>query len=163
MNNLIGHSLGRYHLLETLGEGGMAVVYKAYDNHLEREVAVKVIRRNAFSPDALERVLKRFDREAKSLGKLTHPNIVPIIDYGEHESYPYLVMPYLTGGTLKQYLKEHRRMDWWEAARILVPVAEALTYARAGAHPPGCKTFKHPSLGKGSTDADGFRCGKGGG
>ena len=105
----------------------MAVVYKAYDTYLEREVAVKVIRRNAFSPDALERVLKRFDREAKSLARLIHPNIVPLIDYGEHEGNPYLVMPYLAGGTLKQYLGQP--MLYHKAAALLMPVAEALAYA----------------------------------
>ena len=129
MRDLSGQSLGRYHILEKLGEGGMAVVYKAYDTRLEREVALKIIRRNAFSPDVLDRVLKRFDREAKSLAKLTHPNIVPIIDYGEYESNPYLVMPYLPGGTLKQRLKEQGRMEWREAARLLAPVADALAYA----------------------------------
>ena len=127
MQNLIGQSLGRYHILEKLGEGGMAVVYKAYDTHLERDVAIKVIRRNAFSPDALERVLKRFDREAKSLARLIHPNIVPLIDYGEHEGNPYLVMPYLAGGTLKQYLGQP--MLYHKAAALLMPVAEALAYA----------------------------------
>jgi len=105
----------------------MAVVYKAYDTYLEREVAVKVIRRNAFSPDALERVLKRFDREAKSLARLIHPNIIPLIDYGEHEGNPYLVMPYLAGGTLKQYLGQP--MLYHKAAALLMPVAEALAYA----------------------------------
>ena len=85
MSNLIGQSLGRYHVLEKLGEGGMATVYKAYDTRLERDVAVKIIRKEAFSQEVIERILKRFEREAKTLAKLTHPNIVPIIDYGEHE------------------------------------------------------------------------------
>jgi len=127
MTNLIGHSIGRYHILEKLGEGGMAVVYKAYDMHLERDVAIKLIRRNAFSPDVLDRVLKRFDREAKSLAKLTHPNIVSIIDYGEFEDSPYLVMPYLQGGTLKQYLG--KPMVWLKAIELLIPIGDALGYA----------------------------------
>jgi len=127
MTNLIGHSIGRYHILEKLGEGGMAVVYKAYDTHLERDVAIKLIRRNAFSPDVLDRVLKRFDREAKSLAKLTHPNIVSIIDYGEFEDSPYLVMPYLQGGTLKQYLG--KPMVWLKAIELLIPIGDALGYA----------------------------------
>ena len=62
MNNLIGQSIGRYHILEQLGEGGMATVYKAYDTRLERDVAIKIIRKSAFSPEVLGRMLKRFDR-----------------------------------------------------------------------------------------------------
>ena len=127
MSNLIGQSLGRYHVLEKLGEGGMATVYKAYDTRLERDVAVKIIRKEAFSQEVIERILKRFEREAKTLAKLTHPNIVPIIDYGEHENSPYLVMPYLAGGTLKGQMGKPRA--WQDAIRLLLPVAKALAYA----------------------------------
>ena len=84
MSKLIGQNLGRYQILELIGEGGMATVYKAHDTHLEREVAIKVIRREAFPPDQINTILKRFEREAKSLGGLSHPNIVGVIDYGEH-------------------------------------------------------------------------------
>lgn len=128
MLNFIGKSLGRYHILEKLGEGGMAVVYKAYDTHLEREVAVKVIRRSAFSPEVVERMLQRFNREAKALSKLTHANIVPIIDYGEYENNPYLVMPLISGGSLKDLLI-NRTFNWSEAVRVTEPVARALAYA----------------------------------
>ena len=122
-----GTQIDHYHIIEPLGQGGMAEVYKAFDTRLEREVAVKVIRRNAFSPDVLERVLKRFDREAKSLAKLTHPNIVSIIDYGEHDGSPYLVMPFLPGGTLKARLG--KPMPYTDAAALLSPIADALAYA----------------------------------
>ena len=128
MPDLIGQSLGRYHILEQLGEGGMAVVYKAYDTRLEREVAVKVIRTENILPRVLERALKRFEREAKALAKLKHPNIVQIIDYGEHENIPYLVMPYLAGGTLKDRIKKGR-IPWGQTVQLLAPVAEALDYA----------------------------------
>ncbi|MFN3741694.1 MAG: WD40 repeat domain-containing serine/threonine protein kinase, partial [Anaerolineales bacterium] len=130
MTNLIGQSLGRYHILERLGEGGMATVYKAYDTRLERDVAVKVLRTEQFAPAVLERILKRFEREAKALARLTHPNIVPIIDYGEHDGAPYLVMPYFPGGTLKQRLKDlGKPIPWPEALRLLLPIARALEYA----------------------------------
>lgn len=125
--NLIGQSFGRYHILEQLGEGGMATVYRAYDTRLDADVAVKVIRRSAFAPDQLEQVLKRFEREAKSLAKLSHANIVGVIDYGEYEGAPYLVMEYLPGGTLK--LKLGQPMSCREAARILLPIARALDFA----------------------------------
>jgi serine/threonine protein kinase len=129
MTGLIGQSLGRYHILEQLGEGGMATVYKAYDTRLERDVAVKVIRVDQFSPAALERVLQRFEREAKALAKLIHPNIVHVNDYGEQGGIPYLVMDYMPGGTLKNRLG--RSIPWQEAARLLLPIARALQFAHA--------------------------------
>jgi len=127
MSNIIGQSLGRYHILEQLGEGGMATVYKAYDTRLETDVAVKVIRTENILPSTLERSLKRFEREAKALARLTHPNIVKVTDYGEYEDKPYLVMPYLPGGTLKQKLG--KPIPWQEAARLLLPIARALDFA----------------------------------
>ena len=128
MKNLIGKSLGRYHILEQLGEGGMAVVYKAFDTRLEAEVAVKVIRTDNILPNVLDRALKRFEREAKALARLNHLNIVNVTDYGEFEGQPYLVMPYLQGGTLKEIL-QGKAMDWQQATRILLPIAKALGYA----------------------------------
>ena len=125
MSNLIGQSLGRYHILEQLGEGGMAVVYKAYDTRLERNVAIKVILPQKQHTD---KFIKRFEREAKSLAQLSHPNIVNVIDYGEHEGLPYLVMEYLPGGTLKQKISG-KPMSWQESIRLLIPIARALAYA----------------------------------
>lgn len=127
MENLLGQSLGRYHILEQLGEGGMAIVYKAYDTRLERDVAVKVIRTEKLTLETMGRTLKRFEREAKALAKLTHPNIVAITDYGEHDEKPYLVMPYLPGGTLKQRLG--KSIPWEDSVRLLIPIARALHYA----------------------------------
>ena len=124
-------TIGRYHLIEPLGEGGMAVVYKAYDTHLECEVAVKVIRTENLPQSGVERALKRFEREAKAVARLTHPNIVKVTDYGEDDGKPYLVMPFLPGGTLKQLIKERGQIPWQEAARILIPIAEALAYAHS--------------------------------
>ena len=127
MTNLLGQSLGRYHILEQLGEGGMATVYKAYDTRLETDVAVKVIRTENILPSTLDRSLKRFEREAKALARLTHPNIVKVTDYGEYEGKPYLVMEYLPGGTLKQKLG--KPIPWNEAITILLPIARALDFA----------------------------------
>jgi serine/threonine protein kinase len=127
MSNLIGQSLGRYHILEQLGMGGMATVYKAYDTRLETDVAVKVIRTENLSKGVLDRALKRFEREAKVLARLTHPNIVKVTDYGEYQGQPYLVMPYLVGGTLKD--KMGHPMPWRTVARLLTPIARALEYA----------------------------------
>ncbi|MBS4016456.1 MAG: serine/threonine protein kinase [Candidatus Latescibacteria bacterium] len=128
MSNLTGQSIGRYHILEQLGEGGMATVYKAFDTRLERDVAVKVIRTERLTIETMGKTLKRFEREAKALAKLTHPNIVSIADYGEHDGKPYLVMPHLPGGTLKQLLSG-KQMHWQDAIRLLLPIARALHYA----------------------------------
>ena len=126
MCGLTGKTLGRYHIIEPLGEGGMAAVYKAFDTTLERNVAVKVIRTDREQDPTF---LRRFEREAKSLARLTHPNIVNVSDYGEHEGMPYVVMDYLPGGTLKGMLGQP--MPYQQAARLLAPVARALHYAHA--------------------------------
>jgi serine/threonine protein kinase len=126
MAGFIGQNLGRYQILEQLGEGGMATVYKAYDTRLDREVAIKVIRRDAFPPDQMDMLLKRFERESKSLAKLSHPNIVGVMDYGEFEGSPYLVMEYLSGGTLKERLG--KPLPWRDAVQMILPIAHALEY-----------------------------------
>jgi serine/threonine protein kinase len=127
MSNLTGQSLGRYHILEQLGEGGMATVYKAYDTRLERNVAVKIILQGK---QQSEQFIKRFEREAKTLASLSHPNIVSVIDYGEQDGLPYLVMEYIPGGTLKHKLNG-QPMPWQAAARSLIPIARALGAAHA--------------------------------
>jgi eukaryotic-like serine/threonine-protein kinase len=129
MSSLVGQSLGRYQIVEQLGEGGMAAVYKAFDTRLERHVALKVILPNF---QISNQFLKRFEREAKALAQLSHPNIVKVHDYGEHvsdggDAIPYLVMEFLPGGTLKE--TPGRLMSPTEAARLLLPVARALGHA----------------------------------
>lgn len=124
MNNLIGKSLGRYHIIEQLGEGGMASVFKAYDTSLERFVAVKVIRIDKGQDEAF---LHRFQREAKALARLEHPYILKVLDYGEQEGLPFLVMPFIPGGTLKE--KMGMPIPASRAAAVLAPIARALEYA----------------------------------
>jgi len=105
----------------------MAAVYRAFDMRLECEVAVKFIRMEQLPPVEVEKTLKRFEREAKEVARLTHPNIVKVTDYGEYNGTPYLVMPYLPGGTLKQFAG--KPMPCEQAARLLAPVARALEAA----------------------------------
>lgn len=126
-DNLIGKSLGRYHLIEKLGEGGMAVVYKALDTTLERYVAIKVI---LPYQEHSEKFLTRFKREARALAKLSHPNILKVFDYGEFENQPFLAMEYIPGDTLKEALKG-KPIPWQKAAQILASVARALEAAHA--------------------------------
>ncbi len=124
MPSLIGQSLGRYHILEQLGKGGMATVYKAFDTRLERNVAVKVI---LPGQQQSAKFIKRFEREAKVLAQLSNPNIVKVLDYGEQDSMPYIIMEYIPAGTLKA--KTGRPIPWQQASHLLVPIARALEYA----------------------------------
>jgi serine/threonine protein kinase len=128
MNQLFVQTIGRYRITEQLGQGGMAVVYKAFDTQLERDVAIKLIRVGAFPPDFLDHVLERFKREAKTLARLNHPNIVKVHDFGEIDGAPFLVMDYLSGHTFKEIRKPIRPEA---AARLLLPIAEALSYAHS--------------------------------
>ena len=121
---MIGKELGQYQVIEALGEGGMASVYRAHDKRLDRDVAIKVIL-PGFSHSVA--FLKRFEREARSIAKLTHTNIVGVINYGSDEGIPYLVMEYVSGGTLKDLLG--KPIPWKKAAQMLVPIAKALEYA----------------------------------
>ena len=98
MPDITGQSIGRYDIIEPLGEGGMGEVYRGYDTRLECGVAVKFIRTEQKTPEVVERMLKRFEREAKAVAALSHPNIVKVTDYGEYEGTPYLVMPLIPGG-----------------------------------------------------------------
>jgi len=123
-NYMIGKELGRYLITEAMGEGGMATVYKAYDKRLDREVAIKVILPGFSHSDEF---LTRFEREAKVVAQLTHPNIVGVIDYGTEKDTPYIVMEYVSGGNLKDLLG--KAIPWQDAAKKLAPVARALEYA----------------------------------
>lgn len=119
-----GKNIDRYKIVGELGAGGMAVVYRAIDTMLDRSVAIKVIRTEEASR---EKFVRRFLREAKTLANLSHSNIVKVLDYGEHEGDPYLVMEYIAGGALKASLG--KPMPYAEAAALLAPVARALHYA----------------------------------
>ncbi len=122
--DLIGKNIDRYKIVGELGKGGMAVVYRAVDTMLDRNVAIKVIQPENSNQ---ERFSKRFRREAKTLANLSHPNIVKVLDYGEYEGAPYLVMEFISGGALKAMMS--RPIPYAEAAAMLVPMARALHYA----------------------------------
>lgn len=120
----------RYQLLETLGTGGMAVVYRAYDLRLERPVAIKVLRQDYSQSDAFR---ERFRQEAKAAANLSHPNIVTVHDFGLDSSRLYIVMEYVPGTDLKSILKERGRMDVDEAIGLIVQACAGIGYAhRAG-------------------------------
>jgi serine/threonine protein kinase len=127
MINYTGKQIDRYRIIERLGMGGMAVVYKAYDIRLERDIAIKFIRTSEIPESQHERLLMRFEREAKAQARFSHPNIVPVHDYGEVDGSPYLVMDYIDGGTLKDRIRG--LVDCHQAIRWVMPIADALSYA----------------------------------
>ncbi|WP_100011005.1 Stk1 family PASTA domain-containing Ser/Thr kinase [Lentibacillus sediminis] len=126
---LNGHLLNdRYQLNKTIGGGGMADVYLAWDTILNREVAIKVLRME-YAND--EEFLARFDREAHSAISLAHPSIVNIYDVGEEDNISYIVMEYVEGMTLKEYIQQHGPLDVQEALDILKQIAAAIAHAHA--------------------------------
>ncbi|CAH0346936.1 Stk1 family PASTA domain-containing Ser/Thr kinase [Bacillus sp. CECT 9360] len=124
---LIGRRInGRYKLLDMVGGGGMANVYLARDMILEREVALKILRMD-FSND--EEFIKRFDREAQSATSLAHSNIVSIYDVGEEDDIYYIVMEYVKGMTLKQYIQKHYPIPVEQALDIMKQTTDAIAHA----------------------------------
>ena len=127
MTFAIGENVGPYRIIEQLGSGGMATVFKAYHAALDRYVAIKVLH-PAFKQDP--NFLSRFQREARIVAKLDHPHIVPVYDYSEAGGQPYLVMRFIEGETLKARLSKGA-LPLAEVARIIRPVGEALAYAHS--------------------------------
>ena len=130
--SLEGQTLGKYRILEPLGRGGMAQVYRAYHPQLNRYVAVKVLR-----SDLVEEAefLGRFRREAQSVASLRHPNVVQVYDFDVEFDYYYMVMELLEGDTLKVRLNEYRargeRMPLGEILRVTLDILEGLAYAHS--------------------------------
>ena len=117
--------LGKFELLETVGQGAFGTVYKARDPELDRMVAIKVPRTgNLAGPQELDRFL----REARSVAQLRHPSIVPVHDVGQMDGVPYLVSDFVEGVTLSDLLSA-RRPGFREAAELIAAVADALHYA----------------------------------
>ncbi|MCJ7622510.1 MAG: protein kinase, partial [Anaerolineaceae bacterium] len=121
----IAELVGPYEIVEQLGRGGMATVYRAYHKALDRYVAIKVMHQ-AFMEDS--NFLSRFQREAKVVASLDHPNIIPIYDFSEHKGQPYLVMKLVDGITLKERI-ENEHLSYNEILEIIESVAAALGYA----------------------------------
>lgn len=124
---MIGRLLGnRYELLEKLGGGGMALVYKGRDTFLNRLVTVKILRPEYISD---EDFIRRFRREAQAVASLSHPNIVSIYDVGQEDDTHYLVMEYINGDNLKNIIKQQGFLPPAQAVQIARQIAEALEHA----------------------------------
>jgi serine/threonine protein kinase len=129
MSTLLGTTLsGRYRLEARIGAGGMATVYRALDQTLQRRVAVKLMNREVASDsDQLE----RFRREARAVAQLSHPHIVGVIDAGEDEGRPYIVFEYVEGETLKERIRRQGQLPITEAVAYAIEIARALGAAHA--------------------------------
>jgi hypothetical protein len=127
MKDLIGLDLGNYHILEEVGRGGMATVFRAMDLDSSEEVAIKIL-----SPYVAQepKFKARFEQEIELLLNLQHPSIVPVLDYGEIGDYSYIVMPFLTSGTLSQRLTQGP-LPLKAAADVVHQISQALDYAHA--------------------------------
>lgn len=124
---MIGRQLGgRYEILERIGGGGMAIVYKGLDILLHRHVAVKVLRQQYVHD---EEFIQRFRREAQAAASLSHPNVVSIYDVGQEEDVHYIVMEYVEGTTLNDLIKERAPLQVEEAVHVAGQICDALDHA----------------------------------
>jgi serine/threonine protein kinase len=123
---LVGKIFGGYRITEKIAQGGMAAVYRGVDRRLGRDVAIKLV---LGGRQYSEVFLKRFRREIRALGKLMHPHIVPLLDFGSIHGVPYLVMPYLSGGTIQEMIG--KVWDWYDAAQIIIPIGQSIAYAHS--------------------------------
>ncbi len=120
-----GENVGPYRVIEQLGSGGMATVFKAYHPALDRYVAIKVLH-PAFKADP--QFFERFQREARIVAKLEHPHIIPVYDFNEHHGEPYLVMRFVEGETLKPAM-QGEPLPAADILRLMRPICSALSYA----------------------------------
>jgi serine/threonine-protein kinase len=125
-------TIGKYLIQDILGRGAMGVVYKGLDPHIQRLVAIKVIRKAAFADDELAEVLGRFRHEAQAAGRLVHPNIVTVYEYGEENDTAFIAMEYIEGKSLKALMAERTTFTLGEVADILGQLLAGLQYAHAG-------------------------------
>jgi len=126
VNSIEGMSLGAYKVLERIGRGGMATVYRAQHVGLDRQVAIKVLPEFFAEDDAY---LQRFQQEARMVARLKHPNILEVFDFGQEKGITYLVLELVEGGTLEDQLGSPMHLE--DVVRILRPVANAIDYAHA--------------------------------
>ena len=127
MDKYVGKRLdGRYEIREIIGVGGMAVVYKAYDNVDDKIVAIKILK-DEFSGN--DEFLRRFKNESKAIAVLSHPNIVKVFDVSFGDLIQYIVMEYIDGITLKEYIEQQGPLSWNDAVRLTLQILRGLQHA----------------------------------
>ena len=121
--------LGKYEIRRELGRGAMGIVYEGYDPLIKRSVALKTIRADQLAGENAETVIARFRREAQAAGRLSHPNIVSIYDFGEEEGVWYIAMEFVKGRELKDYFQGNERFTTADIVRIMTKILDALDYS----------------------------------
>ena len=123
--------IGKYEIQDVLGKGAMGVVYKAYDRTIARGVAIKVIAKSSLGAAELKHVIERFRHEAQAVGRLVHPRIVQIYDYGEDDETAYIVMELVNGKTLNEHLSQEPGYEIGEVGEIIRQVLDGIGYAHS--------------------------------
>src|SRR5258708_276589 len=122
-------SLGKYEIRRQLGRGAMGTVYEGFDPIIERLVAIKTVRLPEISDDETAEEIARFRREAQAAGRLSHPNIVGVFDYGETADLAYIVMEFVDGPPLKNLLDKHERFALTDAVRVMEDLLAGLQFS----------------------------------
>ena len=121
--------LGKYEILSVLGKGAMGVVYLGFDPFIDRRVAIKTIRKDTLDPELAAAFMTRFKNEARAVGRITHANIVGVYDYGEESGVAYIVMEYVEGTGLREYLTRRASFDFAQLVTLMSQLLEALEFA----------------------------------
>ena len=121
--------IGKYDIVGRRGKGGMGVVYEARDEAIDRPVALKAISKEQLDPDESEYVLARFKREAQAAGRLAHPNIVAVYDYGEDADLVYIAMEFVHGRSLHEHMADGEQYPLVQVRSVLMQLLDALQYS----------------------------------
>ena len=123
--------LGKYEIRKVLGKGAMGVVYEGFDPHIQRTVAIKTVRKDLVDKELTDQFLARFRNEARAAGRLHHPNIVGIYEYGEEDPVAFIAMEYVNGIGLREYLERKVNFDFGQLVNIMLQLLAALEFAHA--------------------------------
>jgi eukaryotic-like serine/threonine-protein kinase len=123
--------LGKYDIVSALGKGAMGIVYKGYDPHIDRHVAIKTIRKDLVDPDVAQQYMARFKNEARAAGRLMHPHIVAVYEFGEDDTVAYIAMEYVEGAGLREHLNRRETFDFAQLVALVRQLLEALDFAHA--------------------------------
>ena len=116
--------IGKYQIVELIGRGGMGAVYKAFDPAIRRNVAIKAIDKSSLEEEERAYILARFRHEAQAVGRLVHPRIIAVYDYGEDGDFTFMVMELVQGKSLYEHLKQGATYDLREVAEIIAQELE---------------------------------------
>jgi len=123
--------IGKYEIRSALGKGAMGIVYKGYDPFIERFVAIKTIRKDLVDPDVVVQYMGRFKNEARAAGRLQHPNIVGVYEYGDDETVAFIAMEYVEGTGLREHLNRRETFEFAQLVSIMRQMLDALEFAHA--------------------------------